>query len=215
MKTPTIPRRRGRPKDPAKRSAILEAAKDLFARHGLAGTSMEAIAARAGVSKLTLYSHFATKDDLFQQAVIAKCEEHAPAALFEGKPGEPLRARLTGIAGGFLALVMNEQAMELHRMMCAQAGSDRRLGRLFFSAGPQRTIAQFARLLAAATRSGELAVPDPQRAAAHFFCLLKGADHLRVMVGAGRAPPPPQTRAHIADVVELFLRAYAPAAKRR
>ena len=46
----------GRPKDLAKREAILEAAKCLFLRHGYAGSSMDAIAAHAGVSKLTVYS---------------------------------------------------------------------------------------------------------------------------------------------------------------
>ena len=210
MKTTQLPARRGRPKDPGKRAAILDAAKELFARGGLAGTSMEAIAARAGVSKLTLYSHFKRKEELFQQAVIAKCEEHAPPSLYEVKPGEPLRARLITLASGFLALIMSDESMELHRMMAAQAGGGSKLGRLFFAAGPQRVMAQFSRLLEAATRSGELKVPDPQRAAAHFFCLLKGTDHLRVLVGAGAPPSRAAARAHVADVVELFLRAYAP-----
>ena len=48
----------GRPKDQAKRLAILEAAKTLFMRNGYEGSSMDAIAAEAGVSKLTVYNHF-------------------------------------------------------------------------------------------------------------------------------------------------------------
>ena len=49
--TPSGP---GRPKDPAKRRAILDAAKELFVRNGYASTSMDAVAAEAGVSKLTV-----------------------------------------------------------------------------------------------------------------------------------------------------------------
>ena len=52
----------GRPKDPAKRLAILEAAKRLFMQNGYDGSSMDAIAAEAGVSKLTVYSHFTDKE---------------------------------------------------------------------------------------------------------------------------------------------------------
>lgn len=201
--------RRGRPKDPGKRTAILEAAKHLFARDGLAETSMEAIAAEAGVSKLTLYSHFSRKEDLFQQAVMAKCEEHAPPASFTFKPGEPLRARLLAIAEGFLGLVMSDDAMNLYRMMAAEARSHSRLGKLFYDAGPRRTLDQFAQLLVVAHKAGEIVVDDPQRAAERFFCLLKGTDHLRVMMGERARPTPREQRAHIRDTVDFFLRAYA------
>ncbi|KAG1258263.1 hypothetical protein G6F65_015638 [Rhizopus arrhizus] len=44
----------GRPKDLGKRAAILEAAKALFIEQGYTGVSMDAIAAQAGVSKLTV-----------------------------------------------------------------------------------------------------------------------------------------------------------------
>lgn len=211
MKKIPAPARRGRPKDPGKRTAILEAAKHLFAQNGLAATSMEAIAAQAGVSKLTLYSHFSKKEDLFQQAVIAKCEEHAPPEFFEMKPGESLRSHLLQIGEGFLSLVMSADAINLYRMMAAEARSPSRLGKLFYSAGPQRTLDQFSRLLITATESKQLQVKDAPRAASHFFCLLKGTNHLRVMMGERAPPSRAETQAHIRDVVELFLRAYAPA----
>src|SRR5690348_17437726 len=69
----------GRPKDLEKRAAILEAAKRLFPQHGFEGTSMDAVAAEAGVSKLTVYSHFGGKEALFIETVRCKCdrsEEH-------------------------------------------------------------------------------------------------------------------------------------------
>ncbi|AIL08763.1 TetR/AcrR family transcriptional regulator [Stenotrophomonas maltophilia] len=63
----------GRPKDLGKRAAILEAAKVLFIEQGYTGVSMDAIAAQAGVSKLTVYSHFGDKETLFSEAVQSKC----------------------------------------------------------------------------------------------------------------------------------------------
>src|SRR5581483_5614381 len=94
--------RRGRPKDPDKRVAVLRAAKQLFSRRGLSGVSMDAIAAAAGVSKLTLYSHFRSKDELFQTAVRQKCQEHTPADFFDATSPQPLRAKLRAIGRGFV-----------------------------------------------------------------------------------------------------------------
>ncbi|WP_330970248.1 TetR/AcrR family transcriptional regulator, partial [Lysobacter sp. A3-1-A15] len=58
----------GRPKDLAKRAAILDAAKSMFTQYGFGGASMDQIAAEAGVSKLTVYSHFGDKETLFAAA---------------------------------------------------------------------------------------------------------------------------------------------------
>ena len=49
--------------------AILAAAKDLFSTEGYHGTPMEAVAARAGVSKGTLYARYATKEELLRAVV--------------------------------------------------------------------------------------------------------------------------------------------------
>jgi TetR/AcrR family transcriptional repressor of mexJK operon len=68
----------GRPKDLAKRAAILDAAKQMFTQHGFDGVSMDQIAAAAGVSKLTVYSHFGDKEALFVEAVRGLCEELMP-----------------------------------------------------------------------------------------------------------------------------------------
>jgi AcrR family transcriptional regulator len=62
-------RQRGRPRDPRTGEAILRAALELFTEHGHAGTSIEQIARRAGVGKLTVYRRWASKDELIAAAV--------------------------------------------------------------------------------------------------------------------------------------------------
>ena len=198
---------RGRPKDPDKRASIMRAAKQLFASHGLTGVSMDAIARLAGVSKLTLYSHFRDKEALFQTAVAEKCQEHTPPDFFDAHSPLPLRARLRAIGRGFVQLVMSKEALSLYRMMAAQGGSSR-LGKLFFAAGPERNLQRFAALLEHAHAAGELQVPDARRAAGHFICLLQGVPHLRVMVGETGSIAARELHAHVDDVVNLFLRAY-------
>ena len=64
-------RGRGRPRDPRTDQAILTAALELFTEHGHAGTSIEQIARRAGVGKLTVYRRWASKDELIAAAVEA------------------------------------------------------------------------------------------------------------------------------------------------
>ena len=199
---------RGRPKDPDKRAAIMGAAKQLFSRHGLDGVSMDAVAAKAGVSKLTVYSHFQGKDALFQTAVAEKCQEHQPPDFFDAHSPLPLRERLRAIGRGFVALVMSPEALNLYRMMAAHAGGGSKLGRLFFEAGPEKNLDRFSALLRHAHAARELKVPDARRAAGHFFMLLQGVPYMRVVVGESKSIPSKELAAHVDDVVDVFLRAY-------
>src|SRR4249919_900873 len=118
------------PQDMEKRAAILEAAMSLFPARGYDGASVEAIAQAAGVSKLTVYSHFADKEALFGAAVTQCCAEMLPHQLFVPE-GMPVREALLGIGRAFLDLMMDERAISLHRVMVSQAGQDRRLAEIF------------------------------------------------------------------------------------
>jgi AcrR family transcriptional regulator len=62
-------RRPGRPRSPQAHAAILRAALELALEGGLRGLSMEAIAARAGVGKATIYRRWKSKEALFVEAV--------------------------------------------------------------------------------------------------------------------------------------------------
>ncbi|MFI9848154.1 TetR/AcrR family transcriptional regulator [Nonomuraea sp. NPDC051941] len=65
----TATRGRGRPRDPETDTAILNAALELFVERGVEGTSIEQVAKRAGVGKLTVYRRWSTKEDLLAQAI--------------------------------------------------------------------------------------------------------------------------------------------------
>jgi TetR/AcrR family transcriptional repressor of mexJK operon len=193
-----------------KRAAILEAAMALFPSRGYDGTSVVAIAQAAGVSKLTVYSHYADKDALFAAAVTECCAQMLPHRLFEPGPALPVREALLGIGRAFVDLMMDERAIALHRVMVSQAGQDRRLAEIFFSAGPRASLQEMESFLRAAHAEGSLQVEAPARAAEYFFSLLKGVRHLRVLVGLCAPPPAAEREAHVAEVVAFFLRAHAP-----
>lgn len=199
----------GRPKDQAKRKAILNAAKNLFLSKGYDGSSMDAIAAEAGVSKLTVYSHFNDKETLFAAAVKSKCEEQLPQPFFEPATDSSIESVLLNIGRGFYSLVNSRESIELHRVMVAQANVNSKLSQLFLDAGPQRVMREMERLLTQANLKQQLQVADPARASQHFFSLIKGNNNFRLLIGCSPELNDPEAiEAHIQDVVALFLRAY-------
>ena len=200
----------GRPKDLEKRAAILEAGKRLFPRQGFDGTSMDAIANEAGVSKLTVYSHFNDKETLFKEVIQAKCEEQLPAELFLADLKGPIRAQLTTIARAFFNLIASDEAIALHRMMTAQTQQSTKLAQMFWEAGPKRLQDSFEAFLRAEIDGGQLEIPDPRRATGQFFCLLKGELHARMAFGCCEPFTERDVDEHIDATVDLFLRAYAP-----
>lgn len=199
----------GRPKDLAKRAAILDAAREMFQLHGFEGASMEQIAAEAGVSKLTVYSHFGDKSALFATVVRTYCEQSLPNALFEPSPDTPLRERLLQIARAFFAMCTSPAAVAGHRVMCTPKVNASPLPQLFWEAGPSRVQEAFAQLLRRRIATGELAIPDVPRAASQFFVLLKGDLHARLVLGQCNELPPAGIEEHLEASVDMFLRAYA------
>ena len=199
----------GRPKDLGKRAAILAAAKRLFVQQGFEGVSMDQIAGEAGVSKLTVYSHFGDKEGLFAEAVRAHCEDNMPTALFEPEPDVPLRERLSDIGRAFFAMIMTPEAIAGHRILCTPQLASSELSTMFFEAGPQRVQRSFTALLERRIAAGELDIEDPVRAPGHFFTLLKGEPHAQAVFGYCCSGSPDTPDAHIASVVDMFLRAYA------
>ncbi|RJG10189.1 TetR/AcrR family transcriptional regulator [Pseudomonas cavernicola] len=200
----------GRPKDPAKRQAILEAAKTLFLRHGYDGSSMDAIAAEAGVSKLTVYSHFTDKETLFSAAVKSKCEEQLPELFFELPEAVAIESVLLNIGRGFHALINSRESIELHRLMVTLGSQDPKLSQIFFDAGPQRILNEMERLLSKADKAGKLCIAKPKHAAEHFFCLIKGGANFRLLIGCCGPQEGEEAEQHVQEVVELFMRAYRP-----
>ena len=61
-----------------RRARILEAALEVCQRHGVEGARMEEVAARAGVSKGTLYRYFENKEELLLATVIDSYQQNLP-----------------------------------------------------------------------------------------------------------------------------------------
>lgn len=199
---------RGRPRSQRKHREIMLAAIDLFTRHGYDGVSVDDIAAAAGVSKQTVYTHFGSKENLFGLAVSTKCKDSGI------DPDEisldvPPQAMLPRIARDFLQLVMSPGASRVYAVCTGSAETQPELGRLFFRHGPQQTVEAVARYLSAQHRAGTLDVPDPEAAAWQFLGMLKGEAQMRVQFRLEPLAPATLER-YVDSCVAMFLRAYGP-----
>lgn len=200
-------RLQGRPKDLEKRGAILEAAATLFLEQGFERTTVDAIAAKAGVSKLTVYSHFEGKEGLFRALVVEKCAEHFGERDFEALAGLGPTVALTRIALAFLNLMFHPDVVALHRVLAA--GHAPQMNQTFWDSGPAPTLASLAALLQRFDAEGALSVAHPAQAADQFFSLLRGADHLRAVLNLGTPPSARRLKEIGTAAVAMFVRAYA------
>ncbi|WP_425454631.1 TetR/AcrR family transcriptional regulator [Fulvimonas soli] len=196
-----------------KRAAILEAAKALFIRNAFAGTSMDAVAAEAGVSKLTVYSHFGDKDNLFREVIRARVQDLLPEETYQFEPGADVREALLRIALTHARLDCDQENVGTFRAIlsdCRQGNP--RFGRLMWEEGMMRTHALMERLLQQAVDAGQLDIPDVSRAAVQFMALIKGNLMLRRMFGCVECNDSyaAEVEANARAGVDMFLRAYLP-----
>ena len=200
-------KRPGRPTDKAKRDAILGAAGASFLEHGFAASSIEQIAADAGVSKVTVYNRFGDKRGLFAAAVERECEQISTALAVPDLPSGALLARLTTIGEAMVAFLSRPEFIRFERRVAAETEHDPAIGAAFLAAGPHRMKRAFAELIAAMGEAGELTVDDPELAAEQFASMCKGMGDLERRFGA--PVDDARNRERIAGAVEVFCRAYA------
>jgi TetR/AcrR family transcriptional regulator, mexJK operon transcriptional repressor len=197
----------GRPTDQAKRMAILAAAAQSFFNDGYAATSIEQIAAAAGVSKVTIYNNFNDKRGLFAAAVEQECEKIRSAFKLEDISRGTLRQRLTAIGEAMTSFLARPEMVQFERRIAAETEHEPNIGEAFLMAGPHRVKAAFARLLAAMHEAGEVDIADTDLAAEQFASMCKGMGDLDRRFG--RPTDEARDRERIAGAVKVFCAAYA------
>src|SRR5262249_59338774 len=104
----------------SKAESILAAAKRSFLAAGFGAVSMDTIAREAGVSKATVYAHFAGKEELFGAVIGRECGLYfARFSAGELNPNN-VRASLTVLGRRFLELVLSPDALALHRIILGE-----------------------------------------------------------------------------------------------
>lgn len=201
-----------------KRRDILAAATSLFLRHGFRGTSMDEVAARAGVSKQTVYKQFTDKERLFRAIIdgVTGNAETVVAVLTAafGTPvatPEELEERLRRVARVHLDAVLQPQVLSLRRLIVAEAEQFPDLAARYYELGPTRGIDVVARGLEPYVDSGLLAADDLRLAAAHFAYLALAVAQDRALFLPADPPTPAERDRLAAAAARAFLGTYGPA----
>jgi TetR/AcrR family transcriptional repressor of mexJK operon len=169
-----------------KRDAILRGAKTIFLAHGFGRATMNAVAANAGVSKMTIYRHFEDKEELFAGVIAGLCGQIVDQDL-EMMLRRPPEIALRAFARKMIGIVFAKETIELHRIVIAESRRFPKLGKLFYGTGPERCIVALASYFERHRGHPRLRIGDPRRAAEEFLELLRGYAHLRVMLGVEKS----------------------------
>ena len=197
---------RGRPKDEGKRRDILLAARELFTGCGYHGTSMDALAKQANVSKATLYSHFDDKAALYRALVEMKMADFNVDDFSEILNWDMVQD-LQAIARRMLDLIFDDEAMEMLRMVIAEARTGSDVPSLFETVGPRRLLAQISDYLARQKARGTAYLDDIEADTGLFASLV--IDHRMMMFSLLGVENPPDAAARekqARDAVARFIK---------
>ncbi|PHV08977.1 TetR family transcriptional regulator [Janthinobacterium sp. BJB412] len=191
-----------------KRHAIVTAAIAEFRANGFEATSMDKIAASAGVSKRTVYNHFPSKDELFAQILHQLWDSSAALMAIAYRAGVPLREQLLALMSQKMALLQDGYFLDLARVAIAETIHS-----------PARAQDMVARLsdkeegvttwLRAAQADGKLLKADPLLSATLLQGQLK-TFAFWPQVTMGQPPLPPAMQRQVVETaVDMFLAYYA------
>ncbi len=198
---------------PAKRRQILDGARQVFGELGYERASVDLIAARAGVSKATVYNHFADKKALFVAAVVEESDEmRAGLERCLENPPRDVEQALQAMGEKVIAVFLSRQIASLYREAIAEAARLPEIGRMVFDRGTAAIQQAVASHLARWDESGALRIEDPRSAAIAFVALCHGDLVTRLRLGVLEEPVGEQIRETVRRAVRIFVRAYRPAA---
>jgi TetR/AcrR family transcriptional repressor of mexJK operon len=183
--------------------ALLDAATQLFLEGGLNGTSIDAIAERAGVAKRFIYARYADKGELFVAAVGRFVEERLSPLLNLDLPDVPAEAGLYELGRKLLALALLPEPLSVYRTLVIEASRFPNLARLFIERNRERALGGLTRLLSTYAQRGEIVLDDPQMTAEHFFILVVGIAQRLALIGVREEPAQADRRLRAA--IRLFL----------
>lgn len=210
--------RTGRGPSVDKRRRILDAAFVLFLAEGYAATTLEQVAATAGVSRQTVYAHFGgeepgVKASLFTAMVedrvgMADLAAHSLETVMPQT--DDLERDLAEYVRHHLRVVLTPDLVRLRRMILGEVERFPGLAAAWYTHGPLASVELFAGWFAALHDRGLLHVPDPVVAGQMFNWLVLSAPLNEAMARPAATCSTDLDR-HAEEAVRVFLAAYAPA----
>ena len=195
------------------RALIMSAAARVFLERGYPATSVEDIAAEAGVSKRTVYNVFDDKEQLFRAIIgdaIATAERFSAELVASTAEAPDAAAALTTLAREQAASVFGGRVVPLRRLLIGEARRFPEFALDYYDRAPGLVMRSLAEALRAFDERGQLRIDDPESAAEHFAFLAIGASLDRALFDARTDAAGVDAAVERAERgVAVFLRAYA------
>ncbi len=197
---------------PGKRAAIIDAAAAIFADSGYSSASIDAIAARAKVSRQTVYNQIGEKDKVFK-AVVEDVTQRSSARFFavlDSFPDAPtdLEADLAAFAKRLLKVAVCEDCGRwLFRILSLEGARHPELFTSWREYGPGRKYPALAARFAQLAHGGYLQLDDPSLAARQFMALVMADVRADLQLGLPIAESELDGLAR--NAVQTFLKAFA------
>ncbi|MFD4669237.1 TetR/AcrR family transcriptional regulator [Lentzea sp. NPDC058450] len=200
---------------PEKRRAITQAARKVFGRDGYSRAGVDAIAAEAGVSKRTIYNHFADKEQLFLDVALEGAHEVTAEI---GRIMDRHLRKIVDLEQDLVDFTLDRVAamqvfpdhFALVRAIEAEASRiPPAILKAWIDAGPQTAHLRLAPYLRALADRGLLVLDDADRASAHLTLLTITEVNHQTFYGAVPLPHD-EVEALVTSGVRAFLRAYGP-----
>jgi TetR/AcrR family transcriptional repressor of mexJK operon len=182
------------------RQRVLKAATDSFLTHGY-GSSVDAIARRAGVAKQTVYHHFPSKDRLFKEVA----RDLAMSVLVELE-GADVRAALLRFATAYRARALGDEGIATFRTLVPTVPRFKALAKAMYANTAGELVERLAHYLEGAMKAGRLRRDDSVLAAEMLMSMLVGVDRVKRLFGVANGIEKDARRT--ARIVDCFLRAY-------
>jgi TetR/AcrR family transcriptional regulator, mexJK operon transcriptional repressor len=188
---------------------LLDVATRLFMERGFDGTSIDAVAEAAGVSKPTVYARYHDKRDLFAAVLrgrirkwLAPLSAAAEAQAVEGS-SKSVKTTLHELSRHLVAYTLAPEAGTLQRILSAQAVQFPDLAKLANEEGWLRMVRGVSAILRQSAARGQIKVDDPELAADMFLNLVLG--HPKRLALYGIATDPETEERHRKAAVDFFL----------
>jgi len=157
---------RWRRRKDARPAELLDAALDVFFEKGFAAARLEDIAARAGVSKGTVYLYFSSKEDVFDALIraipVANVEQVRALAGDPTIPADELLGRVLRFIG---TLIRDPRMIKFPRLIVGEAANFPKLAETYNREVISRGAGILTRIIERGIEEGRLRKVDPQHAA--------------------------------------------------
>lgn len=207
--TDTACKAAGRPKADeveARLQELLDTAGRLFLKNGYTKTSLESIARAAHVAVRTIYVKFGGKAGLLHAVLAAKRDRYFSSPPMDSDP-RPFKEVVADFARQLLELKNSQEAIDMQRVVMAEAPTDLELAEAFWNGGPRQTREMLGRFFARPDIRAQLRADVPLDLLPEYLMSGISGDQLCRFVLAKQSRKPEEIERELEQRLDLFYHA--------